>query len=177
MLLGARIYDPAVGRFLSPDPVLQLINPYTYTLGNPVWFSDPEGTDSFDTGVAVGAGAAPAAEVAGAVASGGALTPIGAAALGFSLGLGGLLLAIAIYIAIKNSSLGGGSNQRQLELFRFPPPLQHQSPGIPSVGSCAPTALGATPNLGPLLWVLVPIQMLLGWLLLARRLSPRTRRR
>jgi len=25
MLLGERIYDPAVGRFLSPDPVLQTV--------------------------------------------------------------------------------------------------------------------------------------------------------
>ena len=45
MLLGARIYDPAVGRFLSPDPVFQVINGYTYTLGNPVWFWDPDGAE------------------------------------------------------------------------------------------------------------------------------------
>ena len=45
MALGARIYDPAVGRFLSPDPVLQHVNQYAYTLGNPVWFADPSGRD------------------------------------------------------------------------------------------------------------------------------------
>ncbi len=45
VLLGARIYDPAVGRFLSPDPVFQVINGYTYTLGNPVWFWDPDGAE------------------------------------------------------------------------------------------------------------------------------------
>jgi RHS repeat-associated protein len=45
MLLGARVYDPAVGRFLSPDPVFQLINAYAYTLGNPVWFWDPDGAE------------------------------------------------------------------------------------------------------------------------------------
>lgn len=43
MVLGARAYDPLVGRFLSPDPVFNSLNQYTYTLGNPIWFSDPDG--------------------------------------------------------------------------------------------------------------------------------------
>ena len=43
MLLGARVYDPAVGRFLSPDPLFQIVNQFAYTLGNPVWFSDADG--------------------------------------------------------------------------------------------------------------------------------------
>lgn len=46
--LGARLYDPAVGRFLSDDPVLDLNDPlqsngYTYAHNNPVTFSDPSG--------------------------------------------------------------------------------------------------------------------------------------
>ncbi len=44
LILGARIYDPAVGRFLSPDPVFQLLNQYSYTFGNPVFYWDPDGT-------------------------------------------------------------------------------------------------------------------------------------
>ncbi len=44
LILGARIYDPAVGRFLSPDPVFQLLNQYSYTFGNPVLYWDPDGT-------------------------------------------------------------------------------------------------------------------------------------
>jgi RHS repeat-associated protein len=48
MLLGARVYDPAVGRFLSPDPVFQLLNQYAYTLGNPVWYWDPDGAAQTD---------------------------------------------------------------------------------------------------------------------------------
>jgi RHS repeat-associated protein len=43
MILGARIYEPAVGRFLSPDPFLVLTNQYTYTSGNAVLFSDAAG--------------------------------------------------------------------------------------------------------------------------------------
>jgi RHS repeat-associated protein len=47
-LLGARQYDPATGRFLSVDPVLdpaspQTLNGYGYAAGNPVTQADPTG--------------------------------------------------------------------------------------------------------------------------------------
>ncbi|MER6617356.1 polymorphic toxin-type HINT domain-containing protein [Streptomyces xantholiticus] len=46
--LGARLYDPVVGRFLSADPVMDLNDPlqsngYTYAHNNPVTHSDPTG--------------------------------------------------------------------------------------------------------------------------------------
>jgi RHS repeat-associated protein len=46
--LGAREYDPALGRFISVDPIMnpaapQLLNAYTYSNNNPVTFSDPTG--------------------------------------------------------------------------------------------------------------------------------------
>ncbi|MFE0773814.1 polymorphic toxin-type HINT domain-containing protein [Streptomyces sp. NPDC058861] len=46
--LGARLYDPMVGRFLSADPVLDLNDPmqsngYAYAHNNPVTHSDPSG--------------------------------------------------------------------------------------------------------------------------------------
>jgi RHS repeat-associated protein len=46
--LGARLYDPTVGRFLSADPVLDLTDPqqnngYTYAHNNPVTLADPSG--------------------------------------------------------------------------------------------------------------------------------------
>lgn len=46
--LGARLYDPAVGRFLSADPVVDLQDPqqsngYAYAHNNPVTHSDPSG--------------------------------------------------------------------------------------------------------------------------------------
>ncbi|MEV8533938.1 ricin-type beta-trefoil lectin domain protein [Streptomyces sp. NPDC051211] len=46
--LGARLYDPVVGRFLSVDPVLDLNDPlqsngYAYAQNNPVSYSDPTG--------------------------------------------------------------------------------------------------------------------------------------
>jgi len=41
--LGVRLYDPEVGRFLSPDPIYQVLNQYSYAEGNPVELWDPDG--------------------------------------------------------------------------------------------------------------------------------------
>lgn len=46
--LGAREYDPATGRFISVDPLLELdkpqtLNGYTYAAQNPLAFTDPTG--------------------------------------------------------------------------------------------------------------------------------------
>lgn len=48
--VGARMYDPLIGRFLSVDPVLstdqsQSLNGYSYGNSNPVTFSDPTGEE------------------------------------------------------------------------------------------------------------------------------------
>lgn len=46
--LGARDYDPVIGRFISADPIADLkdpqqINGYAYSNNNPVTFADPDG--------------------------------------------------------------------------------------------------------------------------------------
>jgi len=47
--MNGRLYDPVVGRFLSPDPVIQdplatqEYNRYSYALNNPLKYSDPTG--------------------------------------------------------------------------------------------------------------------------------------
>ena len=46
--LGARIYDPVIGRFLSRDPLLipltaATTNPYAFAMNDPVNGSDPSG--------------------------------------------------------------------------------------------------------------------------------------
>jgi len=55
--MNGRIYDPVVGRFLSPDPFVQVAsdlqsyNRYGYALGNPLKYTDPSGYRSaFDQG-------------------------------------------------------------------------------------------------------------------------------
>jgi RHS repeat-associated protein len=62
--MDGRIYDPVIGRFISPDPVLQFpgytqgLNPYSYCLNNPLRFTDPSGysIDFFDAlqGIMIG---------------------------------------------------------------------------------------------------------------------------
>ncbi len=51
-LLGARAYDPALGRFLTPDPIFQAGDPnqmggYAYAADNPASGSDPTGYDDW----------------------------------------------------------------------------------------------------------------------------------
>ena len=47
--MNARIYDPALGRFLSADPIIQFegdlqnYNRYSYVLNNPLKYTDPSG--------------------------------------------------------------------------------------------------------------------------------------
>jgi RHS repeat-associated protein len=40
---GARYMDPALGRFTTPDPVRDFINPYSYVRNNPINAVDPSG--------------------------------------------------------------------------------------------------------------------------------------
>jgi len=54
LIVGARVYDPAVGRFLSEDPVYNPINQYAYTNGNPVNFWDPSGVLSIQFQMSLG---------------------------------------------------------------------------------------------------------------------------
>jgi RHS repeat-associated protein len=47
--MKGRVYDPTIGRFLSPDPVIQDVtnvqnlNAYSYVLNNPLKYTDPSG--------------------------------------------------------------------------------------------------------------------------------------
>src|SRR6185295_19735694 len=47
--MNGRIYDPVLGRFLSPDPNVQFVgdlqsyNRYSYVLNNPLRYTDPTG--------------------------------------------------------------------------------------------------------------------------------------
>jgi RHS repeat-associated protein len=61
--MNGRVYDPVLGRFLSPDPNVQFVadlqsyNRYSYVLNNPLAYTDPTGyfiSGWFDTAVNVG---------------------------------------------------------------------------------------------------------------------------
>ena len=41
--MNGRLYDPVLGRMLSPDPFTQNFNRYSYVLNNPLRFTDPSG--------------------------------------------------------------------------------------------------------------------------------------
>jgi len=47
--MNGRVYDPLLGRFLSPDPYIQMpdftqnLNRYSYCLNNPLMYTDPSG--------------------------------------------------------------------------------------------------------------------------------------
>jgi RHS repeat-associated protein len=53
--IGARYYDPALGRFVSVDPVMDLTDPqqwhgYTYANNNPITYTDPTGLTPYTPG-------------------------------------------------------------------------------------------------------------------------------
>ncbi len=59
--MNARLYDPVIGRFFSPDPYVQApdftqnYNRYGYCLNNPLVYTDPDGELAFLAIVAIGA--------------------------------------------------------------------------------------------------------------------------
>ena len=59
LYLGARYYNPVLGRFVSPDTVVRNVfdpiawSPYTYCAGNPVSYVDPSGHSWWEIALAV----------------------------------------------------------------------------------------------------------------------------
>jgi RHS repeat-associated protein len=160
MMLGARIYDPAVGRFLSPDPVLQRVNQYAYALGNPVWFTDPYGRDTIAVieGIAV--------TIAFGTATMGLFAILGpvlttVAAIGFAVSG----LCLAIYVAKQLTPSSGYVTGPE-----FVPPSRDArtdpSGGFGTGQSCSPVSLSSLPGLGRLHWLLIAAQLLLAPLLI-----------
>ena len=159
MILGFRIYDPAVGRFLSPDPMLQVVNQYAYASGNPVLFQDPDGLHEVSI-----------ADLVVAVALGIISTWLYALAPEVAV-----IMAIAILIAylIGRANADGALDSAQAGLSGQATSSSRPSDSASS-SSCAPASLTAVPNADPFLGVLVPMQILLALLLLRRRRRTRS---
>ncbi len=108
---GARYYDPVLGMFISPDPVRQFASPYTYTGGNPVNSTDPEGAFVVELLVAAAVAALVSSAVSAGVAAaqGASGAQIGQAALrGAAVGAVGVGLGVvAAGAGIGLASLGG----------------------------------------------------------------------
>jgi len=95
VVLGARVYDPAIRAFLSPDPLFQATSQYAYAEGNPVHLWDGSGH------VAVTPPAGTALIAAGAV-----LIKAAEAAVGLGLPqVGVVLLSIGVLLVLLGVAL------------------------------------------------------------------------
>jgi RHS repeat-associated protein len=180
-LLGARVYDPAVGRFLSPDPILEPLNQHAYGHGNPLWFQDPDGLQltALEVAIAYLLGLSVALTTKGAV---GILTTELLVVVGVEL------MAIGVALAVVAALVAELARQYNIPTPPHPtppsvppgtpptvppdgpaPPTAPPTFGGPGSASCSPTALTAVPGAGWWLAALVPIQLALGALVLARR--------
>lgn len=181
MILGARIYDPEAGIFLSPDPILNVINQYAYTLGNPVEFTDRDGLTGlagYFAGVSTGVGS-------GLVANA-ATTAIGAAVAGTAVVTAPVVITGGLGIIFI--LFGFGLFYYDAGLPTDPTPLPQPDPGESesgdssattsgggggSGGCSSPAALAQVPYVSNSrsgwLWFLLPLQLLLGVALLRRR--------
>lgn len=124
--MNGRIYDPEIGRFLQPDPLIQAPdnaqswNAYTYVFNNPLRYTDPTGMLGEDErmwaaaivaiaasvwtgGASMGwwAGAMTGAQIAGVAAAAG----FAAGAIATKSWQGGLMGA---FTAVATAGLGGG---------------------------------------------------------------------
>jgi RHS repeat-associated protein len=189
MLLGERVYDPAVGRFLSPDPLFQIVNQFAYTLGNPVWFSDPDGRSTEANEAASGFEA-----MIGTLSLIGAVFGLLAVVLRFGpvpqfqllsmvFSLISALIALLIALALlfgRPSTIGGpttpsGGGGGGGGSAGGSSSGGASAGGTGSVGSgCSPDRLTAVPRARGWLAVLLPLQLLLGFLLLRRRRQERS---
>jgi RHS repeat-associated protein len=159
MVLGARMYDPVIGRFLSPDPILQLFNQYSYAFGNPVWFIDQDGTEGVSGVNAAGAFANATGILGGVFLVTPGFQEVGVVLVGFAIAL---WMGIALYYIAEAINGGAGFVGAPIS-------------GSGAASGCAPARLTEVGDLGFALKFLVPLQILLA-IALAIRQRSRTRR-
>jgi RHS repeat-associated protein len=127
---GARYYDPALGRFVSPDSIVQdysdpqTLNRYSYCRNNPIILTDPSGHLFLIDDIIIAAAtyvAANAAVIAEGAAIGAAVGGTTAAITGGNIGTGMLTGAIsgAVFFGAGEiiSGINGASQLSALENF------------------------------------------------------------
>lgn len=123
-VMGDRLYDPLIGRFLAPDPVAHWVNDFAYTMGNPVEFWDPSGrnAESIDWNV-VGTWVVAAGATLGAVGACG--LAVGTGGLGGFICAGALLGAAGawaqVYALPDPFDFGGPGSTLDFDPLDFPP--------------------------------------------------------
>ncbi len=162
MILGFRIYDPAVGRFLSPDPIVQGVNQHGYALGNPVLFVDPDGLHELGLG-----------DILVAVAIGVLTNAIYAAFPQFAV-MYSIFILLAYLIAQANADAATAAANAAQAGAGGQGAASSRGSDSGSAASCAPASLTAVPDADPLFLVLMPIQLGLALLLLRRRRRARS---
>ncbi len=106
--LRARYYDPALGRFISPDPFLGRLaepitqNRYVYVKNNPLGFTDPSGLADFDW------------QMAGKSAFGMVANGVEVVAGSFGVVFGGPVAPLAIY-PVADGAYGFVQNARNFD--------------------------------------------------------------
>lgn len=126
VVLGARVLDPEVGRFLSPDPVEQVLDPFSYAWGNPFQLWDPSGLHPHEMPNGPPAEAT-VMQILGFVFMGlGAVLVPGPAVTAVLIGRGAILLGTALQgvaIGIRDRhGRGSGGSSSDGAIPSIPPP-------------------------------------------------------
>jgi hypothetical protein len=121
--MGARLFDPHIGRFLAPDPIVQAraipdgFNRYAYALNDPASLTDPTGLAWNDRNQASGAGSL--------------------FILGVAVGAAIANSGVADKVGGKLARIGRGirrafTRTKRVEVKPTPPPASLPSTGLPS---------------------------------------------
>jgi len=186
VMLGARVYDPETGRFISPDPVYHGINQFAYTLGNPLMLWDPGGRAaelnpaSTPSGMAKNAVKVSMSLGAKLLEGAGQFNSAALLLLGFGfLVMGTLATMVVMHFTSSNNTdsrsrgTGGRTGIEDMPADGWPDASQPDaSPdGQPEVDpvACSPLALRPGESGSWALGLIVPLQMVLAGLWVSRR--------
>ncbi|MEE2662563.1 MAG: RHS repeat-associated core domain-containing protein [Myxococcota bacterium] len=181
VLLGVRVYDQQSGRFLSPDPLYQVVNQYAYTTGNPISQFDLGGLHvSPITQTAAGAGV-----MGGTLAWAAPGTPAGSFGAGVAIVSAWVIWLDSVFgdhdhdeVDADGGACGCAADQAVSDGGSTPNSFSHRAPRGPgtdtgnagvrlvmTVLTCggAPTSVAQLPGLRGIVAGLMPINLLLAF--------------